>query len=491
MTLAESPSLMRSEPADGTTNLPTDLGALRFHFSREMNPNSHSCCKSPLGEFPPLLDDGEAPWRDSQTFELKLMPLTPGTTYAIQLNSEKRKGFRSAADNEPLPVTTIRFTTAAAPGTASPHPGKSPDEVSCPPADTPADSTSETSKSLTASPDPATEIFSQSTPPASSGPTDSSGADPRSVRLFLYLEEYQGAFSMLLPKGWQAEGGMIPSGVPWNIVDITEGNIRFRATRPDGKAVLGFYPRFYYQDPASMVQSSGGYLRPQTGSTLNGCWLYPYMTIQQYVETIVFGRFSAQEFLSPRILGPVVEVAELRAFVPQTAQHYQAGYVNFECVFQGEPAYGRVYVVVYLLMPGYWTTAAVYGFVVPKAEWKEGERLMEYCLRTFRLDPQWLARAQEGANRRTAAVADLTRKINADDVQWQQRRMQSLSDRQTEFYKVLTGQIEARDPQTGQVHWLPSYNNAYSNGQGEFLLSDKPLETTTDWHPMKIINRTE
>jgi hypothetical protein len=88
--------------------------------------------------------------------------------------------------------------------------------------------------------------------PARAGSEDGNG-----VLLSLYQEQYQNAFSILLPKGWKAEGGMIPSGVQWNVVDLVENNIKFRITSPDGKSFFGWYPRFYFQDPQVFVQSKG------------------------------------------------------------------------------------------------------------------------------------------------------------------------------------------------------------------------------------------
>src|SRR5210317_2142124 len=87
-----------------------------------------------------------------------------------------------------------------------------------------------------------------------------SAIDDKGTLLTTHREQYQDAFSMLIPKGWKAEGGMIPSGVPWNVVDLVESNIRFRVTSPDGKSFFGWYPRFYFQDPQAIIQSSGGML---------------------------------------------------------------------------------------------------------------------------------------------------------------------------------------------------------------------------------------
>ena len=125
----------------------------------------------------------------------------------------------------------------------------------------------------------------------------------RGIFLSQYREQHQGAFSILIPKGWRAEGGMIPSGVSWNVVDLVENNIRFRVTSPDGKSFFGWYPRFYFQDPAVIARTSMGILQKQAGEVINGMWLYPYMNIEQYVQNIVFGQFAANEFKNPRILG--------------------------------------------------------------------------------------------------------------------------------------------------------------------------------------------
>lgn len=124
-------------------------------------------------------------------------------------------------------------------------------------------------------------------PPLASGKSTKPGADG-GIFLSRYQEQYQNAFHILIPKGWKAEGGMMPSGVQWNVVDLVENNIRFRVTSPDGKSFFGWYPRFYFQDPQVITQSSGGVLQPQIGQVLNGCWLYPIWTSPNMFSTLYF-----------------------------------------------------------------------------------------------------------------------------------------------------------------------------------------------------------
>lgn len=316
------------------------------------------------------------------------------------------------------------------------------------------------------------------------------------IFLTKYREQYQGAFSILIPKGWKPEGGMIPSGVSWNVVDLVENNIKFRVTSPDGKSFFGWYPRFYFQDPAVIAQSSMGMLQKQPGEVMNGMWLYPYMNIEQYVQHIVFGQFAANEFQNPRILGKAQPDPELQPWVPKNVSHHFAGYVNFECVINGTPMFGRMYTIIYNIQNALWTTVGTWGLVAPKSRWPHDEKIMEICIRSFRLDPQWVARASAAQRRRGQQYNDVIRHMNQIDQDIQKNRAQTSSDIMHENYKVLTGQIETRDPVSGKMKYLPSYENAYTDGRGNYFLRDYddgtlPFENASEWRKLDIVNRLD
>lgn len=165
----------------------------------------------------------------------------------------------------------------------------------------------------------------------------------RELHLTLHKEAYQGAFTLLIPKGWKTDGGMVASGTGWNVVDLVENNIKFRVTSPDGKSFFGWYPKFYFQDPAIPYRNSMGMIRKQNGEVLNGTWFYPYMDIKTYVRDIVFRWFAESEFRNPRILGDVQKDPELEPWIPKSVTRYEAGYVNFETDINGVPCYGRIY----------------------------------------------------------------------------------------------------------------------------------------------------
>jgi hypothetical protein len=119
---------------------------------------------------------------------------------------------------------------------------------------------------------------------------------------------------------------------------------------------------------------------------------------------------------------------------------------------------------------------------------------MEYSMRSFQFNPDWVRRAAAAEIKRGAEMARVTREINESDRRWQAERLARSADTQTEFYKVLTGQIETRDPATGKESWLPAYKHAYTDGHGNYAVTDNDsaaaqLQQSGDWRSLQIINR--
>ena len=321
-------------------------------------------------------------------------------------------------------------------------------------------------------------------------------ADSTGVFLTSYTDKHQQAFHLLIPKGWKDEGGMIPSGIQWNVVDRVENNIRFRVTSPDGKSFFGWYPRFYFQDPQVFIQSSGGILQPEVGQVLNGCWVYPFLNVAEYVQYIVFRQFAGNEFQNPRIVGDVVHSPELQPLVPQIATRHDYGYVNFECQINGTPMAGRIYSINYDIQGLIWSTVGTFGWVAPKSRQAHDERLMEICIRSFRLNPDWVVRAAAASQQRARQYHQVIQDMQRMDNEISQNRARTRSGIQEEFYKVITEQIETRDPVTGARQYLPMYNHAYTDGQGNYFLRDYddgtvPFEDASAWRKLKIVNRNE
>jgi hypothetical protein len=288
---------------------------------------------------------------------------------------------------------------------------------------------------------------------------------------------------------------MRPSGLSWNRLDLVESNIGFRASSPDGRSRFGWFPRFYFVDPAAYVRSSGGMLQPAIGSVMDGAWVYPFMEVDDFARHIVFSQLARQELGQARLVGGFVDVPELRKLAPRVATRVRAGYVDFELREGGEPVLGRLYSTLFALGDsGLWSNIGTAAWIAPASRAPEDSRLMEYSMRTFRLNPNWVKQATAAEITRGEKMARVTTEINEADRRWQAERLARSSDTQTEFYKVLTGQIETRDPETGAQAWLPAYKYAFTDGRGHYAVTDDDtaasrVQQAGDWRPLRIINR--
>ena len=107
---AQAPRVLITKPADKATGVPLDIGEISVFFSIPMDTGSWSLFEVQGLEYPPAKIEGP-PWKDEQTFVLNVQELKPGTKYGLQLNNDKRQGFK-AKDGTPLPPLTFSFETA-------------------------------------------------------------------------------------------------------------------------------------------------------------------------------------------------------------------------------------------------------------------------------------------------------------------------------------------------------------------------------------------
>lgn len=157
---------------------------------------------------------------------------------------------------------------------------------------------------------------------------------------------------------------------------------------------------------------------------------------------------------------------------------------------------GRIYAILYDLHGTVWSTVGTFGWVAPQSRWQPDERIMELCIRSFRLDSRWAQRAAAASHQRAGKYHQVIQEMNRIDAEITRNRSQTRSDIQEEVYKVLTLQIETYDPETGKQKYLPMYNHAWTDGRGNYFLRDHddgtlPVVNASEWRKLKIINRND
>lgn len=104
-------TVVSTYPPTGTKDVDPNTTQLRIRFSDSVSPNGYSLVTTDKGE--PIQTDGKPSFAEDGTLCIWNIHLYPGLTYAMSINHEKFKGFRSAADlNVAVTPYFLTFTTS-------------------------------------------------------------------------------------------------------------------------------------------------------------------------------------------------------------------------------------------------------------------------------------------------------------------------------------------------------------------------------------------
>ncbi|MGI0019452.1 MAG: hypothetical protein ACREAY_03165 [Nitrososphaera sp.] len=268
--------------------------------------------------------------------------------------------------------------------------------------------------------------------------TENGGSSTSATGTFVayqfYREPSEGAFTMLIPAGWQAQAFVNrPLGIP---------AVAMTAASPDATQGIAIeMPRgIRYVTPVSGPEGSWY----QQGATIN----LTYRTADQYVQEIYIPEL--QEKLSSDI--QLMNSGKIPESIPQTATAGSAGEYLFSYTTK-EGQSNRLYVG--LQTAGYpgpsgdiatWevTLIAVAG---PEDKFTDVIRVALNSILTFRADERWVLAEIE---RMGGQATDMAR--SNDEIREKSSAM---------FSEYIRGTHEERDPATGETITVPSIDNYY------------------------------
>jgi hypothetical protein len=313
------------------------------------------------------------------------------------------------------------------------------------------------------------------------------------------------AASILLPKDWQVEAGVVWTndvGCPRNAIKLS-----LKAKSPDGKLGFEIFPDYVWNwvdDPQLRA-----YTNPLAGVGIKGCDTLPPYDAEAYLQNLFLPRARPASRLVGSGRVPELIEAMRQEFAAMTGGTPAPVQTDFDVALAAieTPRAGGVdeewilaslvRTVAYLpmlsamgtfgnAMSGNYTMAATSQFAAraPKGELEANERLFDAIYRSYRVNPVW-----ESAVARHFQVVD---QINRKGVQDRQRIMhqsqqeisamidqgysarQAITDRSAERHiQALRGVQTYVDPNTQtRVELVSGYQNAWTNGLGDYLLSD-------------------
>lgn len=306
------------------------------------------------------------------------------------------------------------------------------------------------------------------------------------------------AASLLAPADWRLEGG-VSWGSPSCSTDLV--NMHARLSSPDGRLALEWLPElsWTWMDDPAMVPS----LR-QAHAAGQGCAVAPPLPAAEVVQQYALPRLrpgarvldlqrdatasqAAREQIG-RLAGPQAtlraEVVRLRIahggveeWLVATVATMSGPILSLSAMARGETAYTRNHVTI---------MQSAYVFRAPQGGLEAAEPLLGVMVATFRKNPAWGAAVDQvrlninwtriqAEGERARIRRDTMAQIGETQLRaWQSR--QAAQDRaHIAFVQVIRGVEPMLDPRLGaQVEVPIGYLDVWSNGQGEFILSNDP-----------------
>jgi hypothetical protein len=305
-------------------------------------------------------------------------------------------------------------------------------------------------------------------------------AKPGTVRLVRVREPRQGAFSLLMPVGWQLSGGMFwvhpeQAGGTANSIE-TKCDLTVAAD-PAGTVALRVYPDVYRADTAKMP---AGAMFPY-GSNYNGMEAAPVPSAADYiVRGLQAVRPKATELRVVRA-DPMSAVAAAHArhaaqVTPMLRPRFDAALVTVEYTEGGVRYREQAFTVIEdrgAMVGGQWANRQTLSARAPVDRYAAWAPIFGLMIRSIQLDPRWL-RQELVAQAERAGVA---RQVQADVARLEreitQHRAETNAEINNDGFLTLTGQEEFVNPYDGEtIVSTDAYRHQWINGSGELILSD-------------------
>lgn len=465
---AKGLTVIKTVPANGATNVDPLLTEIKIVFSAPVKMNSWSFVQSDRGDFPETIDQPYFP--DNQTCILPVL-LESGRPYSIGINSATRRGFKSAA-NEKVTVEPyiLTFTTGKedegdiyfdneAPSVKPPERYQKPPEEHQPKPRRMPPEHKRISRQAKATGLPRTMIFRRR------------------------AEKNENAFTLLIPKGWQTEGGIV------RINPLTRGGpaqsvaakLDFSVKKDvQGTVMARILPDFMFYDPRMSPAGQMGLIQP--GGNYQGMQVAYKMPALQFIQQMVLPyahpQASGFQVKEQKQLPKLAQDMQkrMRAALPMIQFNYDAGLMTVTYRENGVNYIEKIVAVVEDWGPagaGMWANKETFYVRAPLGEYDKWAPVFSIIRNSIQINPQWLAGEIKGQLQRSKIVIDTQREIQRIDREIVEHRQITNAEINNDIFLTLTDQEEYVNPFTKKVEvGSNQWQHRWINPSGDVIYTD-------------------
>ena len=289
------------------------------------------------------------------------------------------------------------------------------------------------------------------------------------------------AFVLEVPKGWTAKAGAFRLG-------YSDVRLMVDLKSPDGKVNvrLGEVSIPAYALPTQYHPREGDFVDLGAQAQLT---VANYHTGQQYAEKYAHSRFKELcKSLTPDAHAASISIPDYLPPDP-AAKSSNTGEVSYRC----DSGAGATTAFVYAktnLGEGLWTVRTLVSYVAPPEQSSLAADVAQRCVRSFRLNPQWVERQKQmdakALDYQRQRQAGRVRQIQMQVAQFEQsmkamqqqvasfeRGQQRSAAQSEEWGNILTGITPTVDPLGNrQEVWTGTKSRYFKNGRGDIINAD-------------------
>ena len=300
--------------------------------------------------------------------------------------------------------------------------------------------------------------------------------------LHRYREARESAFTILLPEGWVAEGGVLRvNPLTSNGAMNTVGAKVDFAVKKDaaGTLMMHWLPNFYYKDPRWLQGVSF-----PVGSSYVGMTVQPLVDAQTFLTNFVFRRQRPQaqnvQVLERKPLAGLAQHYQRQAMSSPTmaTYRYDAGLLVV-AYDEGGVRYKEKMVAMIedtgKAMLGTWTNRETLAVRAPLAEFDRNEPLFDVIQTSLTANPQWVIGERRGSAQRAANALETQRYLQDTARQIVENRRQTNAEIRHSLWLFMTGKDDYVNPHTGEVEQGSNqWKHRWVSGNGDVVYTDNP-----------------
>lgn len=293
-------------------------------------------------------------------------------------------------------------------------------------------------------------------------------------------EPRENAFSLLIPRGWQIEGGIfrVDPNAQGGSGQSIEAKLDMAVKDPSGAAMIRFLPETYFMDSRWMPAAS---LFPP-GSNYNGMMVMYLPEVSEFIRQVAFP-YAHPNVRNPR-QGEFRQLPDIERklreedapILPGVQFGYKAGYSTF-FYEDGGGEVEEVLVAAVMdfgqLGAGLWKNRHTFLMRAPKDQFEKFKPVFGVMLTTIQVNQQWLHGEIMGQMQRGEIAWRTQQELQQIEREIVEARQKTNAQIQHDQYLSLMGREEYVNPFTGGTEQgTNEWNYRWQNERGEIIYTD-------------------